>query len=383
MPHRDLTEPTTSFGPSVVRNSDRAVPGRGLRLAFVLTQDRGGPVDVTVQLAAELAARDRIDVRVFAPVPARGAGEIDGLIEEVHVDGKGALGAIRAARRRITAWRPDVVHAQDRRSGLVCAGLRRPVVHTYHGVPDDVPLSWLGGARRPGPSRYTRAVLAADAAVARTVTRTVVVAPAMTEVLVRRLRVPAQKVVHIDNGLRLPPARAVTGPPRRLLFVGLLVPRKGVHLLLAALADPRLPADLTLRIAGDGPERAALEGQARALGLAARVEFLGFRDDVPELLAEADAFVLPAQLEQQPLVLIEAMGAGLPCLGTDVGGVADLLGDAGLVVPAATAAAVADGLVALLGSDVADLGARAARRARSRFSIETCADRHLDLYSSL
>jgi glycosyltransferase involved in cell wall biosynthesis len=354
-----------------------------LRIAFVLTQDRGGPVDVTVQLAAELARRDGVEVRLFAPVPARGAGEVAGLLEESRVEGKGAVGAIRAARRRILDWRPDVVHAEDRRSGLVCAALRRTVVHTYHGVPDDVPLEWLAGAARPRPPRYTRAVLSADAAVARAVTRTVVVTPMMADVLVRRLRVPARKVVHIDNGLRLPPALPIRGPVRRLLFVGLLVPRKGVHLLLDALADPRLPADLTLRVAGDGPERTALEEQAYALGLADRVEFLGFREDVPKLLGEADAFVLPSQLEQQPLVLIEALAAGLPCLATDVGGVADQLGDDGIVVAPNSAPALADGLLTLLGTDVTDLGARAAQRARNRVSIERCANRHLELYRSL
>jgi glycosyltransferase involved in cell wall biosynthesis len=356
-----------------------------LRVAFVLTQDRGGPVDVTVQLASELARRDGVEVRLFAPVPARGAGEVAGLLEESRVEGKGAVGAIRAARRRILDWHPDVVHAQDRRSGLVCSGLRRTVVHTYHGVPDDVPLEWLAGAARPRPSRYTRAVLSADAAVARAVTRTIVVSPDMADVLTRRLKVPARKIVHIDNGLQLPLPLAlpVRGPVRRLLFVGLLVPRKGVHVLLDALADPRLPTDLTLRIAGDGPERGALEAQARTLGLADRVEFLGFREDVPKLLGEADAFVLPSQLEQQPLVLIEALGAGLPCLATDVGGVADQLGDDGVVVPPNSAPALADGLLSLLASDVTELGARAARRARDRFSIGRCADRHLELYRSL
>jgi glycosyltransferase involved in cell wall biosynthesis len=351
-------------------------------VAFVLTQDRGGPVDVTVQLAAELADRDGVEVRIFGPVPARGAGEVAGLLEESVVESKGAVGPMRAARRRILAWEPDVVHAQDRRSGLLCAGLRRKVVHTYHGVPDEVPLAWLAGAARPRPPHYTMAVLSADAAVARAVTRTVVVSPTMADVLTHRLHVPARKIVHIDNGLRLQPALPVRGPVRRLLFVGLLVPRKGVHLLLEALTDPRLPGDVTLRVAGDGPEREALEAQAARLGLADRVEFLGFRSDVPKLLADSDAFVLPSLLEQQPLVLIEAMGAGLPCLATDVGGVADLLGPDGLVV-APQAAALADGLVALLASDVAGMGSRAAHRARARFSVGTCADRHLELYRSL
>jgi glycosyltransferase involved in cell wall biosynthesis len=364
-----------------------------LRIAFVLTLDRGGPVELSVQLAAELAGRDDVELRLFAPAPARGGDQVADLLEDSQVGPHGAASAISAARRRIIAWGPHVVHAQDRRAGLVCAGLRRPVVLTYHGVPDDVPPAWLTDGTVPGPSRYTKGVLSADAAMARAVNRTVVAAPSMADFLIHRLRVPERKVVHIDNGVRLPAAQPADVRPiethpkprtvRRLLFVGPLVPRKGVHLLLEALADPRLPADLTLQLAGDGPERAALEDQARRAGLAERVRFLGFRTEVPQLLAEADAFVLPSLLEQQPLALTEAMAAGLPCLATDVGGVADQLGPDGVVVAAGSAAALADGLLALLEPDAADLGRRAAQRARERFSLADCARRHLELYNAL
>ena len=86
------------------------------RIAYLLTQDRGGPVDVTVRLAATLAA-DGHDVRVFGPVPARGASLLDGLHEELAVSDKEDFAAAGRARAAIRAWRPDVVHAQDRRAG--------------------------------------------------------------------------------------------------------------------------------------------------------------------------------------------------------------------------------------------------------------------------
>ncbi|HEX8870271.1 MAG TPA: glycosyltransferase, partial [Lentzea sp.] len=107
-----------------------------MKVAFLLTQDRGGPVDVTVKLAAALRDSGEAEVRVFGPKPARDAHLVDH--EEISVPRKGDLKASREARAALRAWRPDVVHAQDRRSGLVCAGLGDiPVVHTYHGVPDD------------------------------------------------------------------------------------------------------------------------------------------------------------------------------------------------------------------------------------------------------
>jgi len=371
-----------SSGPTEVR-----------RLAFLLTQDRGGPVDVTVELALALSEVPGWTVRVFGPRPARGAERIAALHTEVLVEGKGALGAIRRARQQVGAWRPDVVHAQDRRSGLVCAGAAwgpqrsgrpRAVVHSYHGVPDDVTEPWFRGVGGPPPSRYTRSVLAADALVARAVTRTVVPAASMGRFLQDRLRVPAHRVVHIDNGLPLPPASVPAGPVLRLLFVGLLLRRKGVHVLLEAMARATLSPDVVLQVAGDGPERAELEATADRLGLRDRVTFLGFRSDVPRLLAESDAFVLPSAMEQQPLVLIEALGAGKPVVATDVGGVAEMVAGAGIVVPVGDTAALGRALEHLTtGEDATRWGERAAAVARERFSVETARDRHLSLYTDL
>jgi glycosyltransferase involved in cell wall biosynthesis len=363
------------------------------RIAYLLTQDRGGPVDVTVRLAAELLASGTADVRVFGPEPARDAGLLDGHLEAVAVDSKGSLGAARAARAALRAWRPDVVHAQDRRAGLVAAGLERTrggpgaVVHTYHGVPDDVSEPWFRGTSgAPGPSRYTRAVLAADALVARAVATTVVPSPSMGEFLSGRLRVPAGRVVHVDNAVGLPPSAPPAGPVRHLLFVGLLVERKGLADLVDALARPgAFPAGCDLTVAGDGPERAALESRAAPLG--GRVRFLGFRSDVPALLADADALVLPSRMEQQPLVVAEAMAAGKPVLATRCGGVADMLTVPGAATWLAEPGDV-DDLAARLRELLADpdparTGRLLAERARQRFAAPVCARAHLDLYARL
>lgn len=357
-----------------------------MKVAYLLTQDRGGPVDVTVRLAATLLEFGH-DVRVFGPAPARGAELIKGHHTEVSVATKGDLKAGRQARDALRAWGPDVVHAQDRRAGLVSAGLRlrHKVVQTYHGVPDDVAEPWFRGrAGAAGPSKYTRTVLAADAGVARFVHRTIVPAPAMGEFLVRRLRVPAQRVTHIDNCVDLPPSCPPTGPVRRLVFVGLLVERKGLLTLLEALARPgTMPADASLTVVGDGPMRVEAEERARR-DLPGRVRFLGFRSDVPAQLTCHDALVLPSRMEQQPLVVAEAMAAGKPVVATDTGGVADMLSDRGSLA----APGDVDGLAARLRALFADpdpgaRGAVLADRARTRFAPDVCAARHLALYREL
>ncbi|GHG12389.1 MULTISPECIES: glycosyltransferase family 4 protein [Amycolatopsis] len=364
------------------------------RIAYLLTQDRGGPVDVTVRLAATLAA-DGHDVRVFGPVPARDASLLDGLHEELAVADKEDLAAAGRARAALRAWRPDVVHAQDRRAGLVIAGLRfargpRPaLVQTYHGVPDDVAEPWFRGSRgAAGPSAYTRTVLAADAVVARVLDRTIVPASAMGTFLRRRLRVPAGRLVHVDNCVSPASPSPPRGPVRHLVFAGLLVERKGVLNLLAALSVPGvLPPDARLTVVGDGPERAEAEQVARQPPLAGRVAFLGFRPDVPDLLASADALVLPSTMEQQPLVVAEAMAAGKPVLATATGGVPAMLDVPGgpvFLAPPGDVPALADRLRALFAEpDPARLGRLLAERAHTRYHPEVCARRHLDLYDEL
>ncbi|MGW5743411.1 glycosyltransferase family 4 protein [Amycolatopsis sp. NPDC003861] len=362
------------------------------RIAYLLTQDRGGPVDVTVRLAATLAA-DGHDVRVFGPVPARGASLLDGLHEELAVADKEDLAAAGRARAALRAWRPDVVHAQDRRAGLVIAGLRfgrgPALVQTYHGVPDDVAEPWFRGVRgAAGPSAYTRTVLAADAVVARILDRTIVPAAAMGAFLRRRLRVPERRIVHVDNCVAEASPSPPRGPVRHLVFAGLLVERKGLLDLLAALTLPGvLPSDARLTVVGDGPERAAAERVARQEPLAGRVTFLGFRPDVPALLAAADALVLPSTMEQQPLVVAEAMAAGKPVLATATGGVPAMLdvpGGPAFLAPPGDVPALAARLRALFAEpDPGRLGRLLAERAHARYRPETCARRHLALYEKL
>ncbi|MEU3622838.1 glycosyl transferase [Amycolatopsis coloradensis] len=360
------------------------------RIAYLLTQDRGGPVDVTVRLAATLLG-EGVDVRVFGPVPARGAELIEGHHEHLLVAGKQNLSAAGRARAAIRAWRPDVVHAQDRRAGLVIAGLRaglgvRPaLVQTYHGVPDDVTEPWFRDApSAAGPSAYTRAVLTGDAAVSRILDHTIVPAEAMGQFLRRRLRVPSGRLTRIDNCVELAEPSPPKGQVRHLIFVGLLVERKGILDLLAALASLGVfPRDARLTVVGDGPQRAEAEQAAQEPPLRGRVTFLGFRPDVPALLANADALVLPSTMEQQPLVVAEAMAAGKPVIATDTGGVADMLGR-GHVVPPGDVRALTARLRALFADPAPNrTGVLLAARARQRFAPEVCARRHLDLYASL
>ncbi|WP_220185228.1 glycosyltransferase [Paracoccus sp. S1E-3] len=174
---------------------------------------------------------------------------------------------------------------------------------------------------------------------------------------------PRLPMACIPNGI------AAADLPRResdaptLLCVARFTPQKNHRLLISALARlRRTQPDVRLQLVGAGPDEAAIRARVARLG-ADGVEFLGPRDDVPDLMAAADLLVLPSDFEGLPLVLLEAMAARLPVVATRIGGVVEALGpDHSWLVPRGDARALA----AALGAALVDPATRAATAATQR-----------------
>ena len=171
------------------------------------------------------------------------------------------------------------------------------------------------------------------------------------------------------------------------LHVANLRPVKDQETLLRgfAAALPRTPVRQTLCLLGDGPERPALERLAAELGIEPSVHFLGFRDDVPRWLRAGDGFVLSSRSEAMPMSLLEAAGAGLLPVCTDVGGIGEVVtpGEPGHLVPAGEPDRLADALCAALADRE---GSRARvealqQRVAERFSLAAVLDAYLALYA--
>jgi glycosyltransferase involved in cell wall biosynthesis len=211
---------------------------------------------------------------------------------------------------------------------------------------------------------------------------------------VTELGVPADRVGVLPMGVALdrirpsgePPARV----PGRLVFVGRLVEKKGLAVLLEALR--RLPADRTwsLDIVGDGPLRAELEAAARPLG--DRVTFHGQRSshELSRTLAAAEVAVFPSVRARSgdqdglPVATLEALAAGTPVVATDLPGLSDAVvggeAPAGVVVPSGDAAALAEAIERLLGDPATreQMGRAAVRRAEE-YSMEAIGARYVTL----
>ncbi|OZB61131.1 MAG: glycosyl transferase [Lysobacterales bacterium 14-68-21] len=239
------------------------------------------------------------------------------------------LGQYLAARRVLKRHRVTVIHAhwiipQGWLARWLARPARIPVLVTSHGGD-------LFGFRGRLLTRVKRSVAAACS-------RMTVVSDAMRKEAIRLgLRPPSLTVLPmgVDLQRRYVPDPSVPRSADELLFVGRLVPKKGLPLLLNALPAvlARRPA-ASLTIAGFGPERADLEAQASRLGVAHAVRFLGAvpQDRLPDLYRRASLFVAPfvrdesGNQEGLPVVLMEAIGCGCPAIVGDVAGLDDLLG---------------------------------------------------------
>lgn len=167
-----------------------------------------------------------------------------------------------------------------------------------------------------------------------------------------------------------PIARAALGVPEGapiLLALARLHPNKGIDTLLRALAA--VPG-AHLLIAGEGPERGALESLAAQMGMRERAHFLGWRSDAPDLLASATLLVHPARIEPLGNVILEAWAARLPVVATASSGPAALIRDgvSGRLAPVDDAPALAAAIAAALGDP--DSGRRMAQAGRARFEAE-------------
>jgi len=210
-----------------------------------------------------------------------------------------------------------------------------------------------------------------------------------------RLRLPEGKVKLVRNGIPLDVyshpsdkgfrATLNTSCDRPIvLTVARLDPQKGHRYLIEAAVN--VPGALFL-LAGDGPERSALEAKSVELGLSDRVVFLGHRHDVPDFLAMCDLFVLPSLYEGLPLSVLEAMAAGKPVVATDIEGTSEAVvhQETGLLVPPANPLALAEAIRALLSDSLLSrqMGQAGKNKARRDFSAEVMMRQIADIYEEL
>jgi sugar transferase (PEP-CTERM/EpsH1 system associated) len=294
---------------------------------------------------------------------------------------------IPALWRVFRQFRPDIVHTHGWGTlieGLVAArlaGVPR-VIHGEHGTLQN---RWY--------QRWTQRIAwgCADGVVS--------VSGRLAERLARDVGFELSRIRTIRNGVDLERfastsrvvARRELGIPDDVVAIGTvgrLVPVKDHATLLTAFADTwRSQPNTRLFLAGDGPLKAALQQQARELGIDTAVRFLGHRSDVEHVLAALDVFVLSSVSEGMSNTILEAMATGLPVVATAVGGADELVvdGHTGLLVAPSQPRALAAALSTLAadGGRRNAMGISGRERVVAAFTVSRMVAEYEQLYSGM
>lgn len=297
-----------------------------------------------------------------------------------------------ALARILREDRADLIHARNTgcwADAMVAACLTRrsSLLIGFHGLETDG--GFTGGQRRL--ARWAVRIGARFASVSEAGVRQ----------LQNQARVPRNRIELLRNGVDLRRFDAVDETVRKrqryrngfddsafvVGIVGSLTPVKRHGTLLDAVANAAatLPG-ITLLIIGDGPLRELLEQQTRDAGIADRVRFTGWREDVPGLLACLDAYVCSSASEGMNNALLEAMAVGLPIIATDVGDNAAVVRDGkeGCIVKPGSAATISEALTFLAGRPgIRQCLAAAARTRAADYSLDRSVSAYESLYRSL
>ncbi|WP_354682049.1 glycosyltransferase family 4 protein [Cupriavidus necator] len=289
-----------------------------------------------------------------------------------------AVTALRELVKALKQAAPDLIHAHSAKAGALgrIAGflLGIPVVYTVHGF-----------AFKPqAPARQRIAARVAEWLLAPLTARLVCVAEAERQ-LARSLPVPADRIAVVPNGIADTGQRATPEDPmRRIVMVARFAAPKRPDAVIRAFARSGL-ADCELVLAGDGPEREAMQRLADAIA-PGRVQFPGNVADIAGLLSTAQAFTLASDHEGFPLSVLEAMRAGLPIVASDLPGIREQLEDGrhGLLVDHRDEAALSTAFSGLAADAPlrASLGHAARQRWEQHYGLKRMADATWNLYQA-
>jgi glycosyltransferase involved in cell wall biosynthesis len=294
----------------------------------------------------------------------------------------------RTLYRYINEQRIDLIHTHLTSADFVGRAVGRamglPVISTLHNIPQDYEQDsfyryWL--------QRVTAGTIA---------THFIAVSETIRRLFIERWNLPAHKITTILNGVPMerflnvapgvPAAEAAQGP--LITCIGRLTEQKAHNVFLdAAKLTLASRPDARFMLIGQGKLEQQLKDQARALGIADKIDFAGVRYDIPDQLGRSTIFTLSSAWEGMPVSAIEAMAAARPVVLTDVGGVRDLVhtGVDGVLVPANEPAALAAAYVELLNNTERrnNMGLAAREKVRDAFNMTTFADRHEALYETI
>lgn len=365
-------------------------------LHIVTTLDIGGAEAQILEVVR------RLDRARFTPVVAwlKGVGELAPAFEEagirtvnLRLGERPGPESLRETIRCFRELKPHVVHTHLGKADVVGG-----IAARFTGVPVVV-------STKHNEDAYLRfpPVGLAGRAVAQLADEIVVISGAVGRFLKRKMFLPERRMRLIRYGY--PPNGAAGGTDEAISrelkaefglaedakvvsCIARLTKQKGLYDLLRAMSLLRDAApEARLLIVGRGELGLKLAEHVKLLGLEPTVRFTGFRRDISRILRGSDLMVLPSHWEGFGMVLLEAMEAGIPVVGTRVGAIPEVVaaGETGIIVPPKDPDALATGMVRMLRhpEEAAAMGLAGQRRLADVFGIDEAVARHEELYAEL
>jgi glycosyltransferase involved in cell wall biosynthesis len=292
------------------------------------------------------------------------------------------LRSIRQCTAIIRRIKPDLIHCHSSKAGVIArlAAWRCgvPVIFTAHG--------WGFDPRSPLIQRNI--ALGVEKILAPISTKVICVSESDRQLAIDLKVTSPELVVTIHNGIvnkEIATAVPERQPPKLIMVARFNRAQKDQHTLMQAIAKLEQPVQLIF--VGTGPDWEASKKIATDLGITDRVSFLGDRLDVPDLLADAQIFVLSTHYEGAPISILEAMRCGLPIIATNVNGIPEQVADGitGLLVPHQDADALATAISKLTEDPQRrhEMGIAGKQKFAKEFTVEQMVDKTELLYRSV
>jgi len=360
-----------------------------MRIVYVLTSlGMGGAERQVLALATRMAERgDTITLMVLRPqLMDEWPTELNVFRLDMRRNLFSVMAGLLRGRQFLRSFRPDIVHSHSFHANIIARLLKlllpsMVVVSTIHNVYEGGSVRMLVYRLTDGLSRCTTAVSKAAA-----------------DRFVQLRAVPRSKCIILTNGIdgsefapdenRRVAMRATMRVTSEFVWMtaGRIVLAKDIPNLMKAFVKVRasnLAAQLWIAGEGNQPGVGCVSGSVAVSG---SFRWLGLRRDLPALLDAADGFVLASAWEGMPLVIGEAMAMGKPVVATDVGGVRELVGDTGVIVPARDSVALAAAMLGVMAMPLEDrekLVESARARILTHFSMDARAEEWQALYRNM
>lgn len=366
----------------------------GVKILYIITQaDGGGAQKYTLTLAKHFGgavAAGQQDSKLFYEARAAGLETFPLKYLKRTINPWYDLLAVWEIRQLIKFYQPNIVHLNSSKAGVVGSfagiGLKTKVVYTAHGFIFNEPLPWV----------IKSFYLALEKVASDFRDYIICVSEADKKSALDNKLISGDKISTIHNGLEnvefLPKKEArqalnLSTDDRMIIgCVANFYKTKGVDVLIEAISmlSDETKTKILLAIIGEGEESLNLKSKILRLNLSKTISLLGKIDNAGHKLKAFDLLVIASRKEGLPFLLLEAMQAGLPIVATNVGGIREALGDAGILISSENPKAITSAIMTLLldSNRASELSAKASERSKL-FTVEKMLGETKKIYAKL